>query len=150
MRLYSRTGVTALDDPEFGTFAVDAAGGFDFPDEVSDKLHGFHHRGQPMWETDIERQQRLMSEELERRKDPATLLSAVEQLVKAAAATSALTAAASGATDAVKQLAAASAEPEPEPVVTEPEAEPVVTEPAPADETPAPAKKATRRTAAAK
>jgi hypothetical protein len=37
-----------------------------------------------MWETDVERQQRLIGEELERRKDPATLLSAVEQLVKAA------------------------------------------------------------------
>jgi hypothetical protein len=107
MRLYSRMGVIALDDPEFGNFQADAAGAFNFPDEVSDRLHGFHHRGQPMWETDIERQQRLISEELERRKDPATLLSAVEQLVKAASATTALTAAASGATEATKQLAAA-------------------------------------------
>ncbi|MFF1284300.1 hypothetical protein ACFVY4_26610 [Streptomyces sp. NPDC058299] len=92
MRLYSRMGVIALDDPDYGTFRADEQGGFDFPDDVSDRLHGFHHQGKPMWETDVERQQRLMSEELERRKDPATLLSAVEQLVKAAAATSALTA----------------------------------------------------------
>jgi hypothetical protein len=92
MRLYSRTGVSALDDPEFGTFHADDAGGFDFPDEVSDRLHSFHHRGQQVWENDVERQQRLISEELERRKDPATLLSAVEQLVKAASATAALTA----------------------------------------------------------
>jgi hypothetical protein len=84
-------GVTALDDPEYGTFQADENGGFDFPDDVSDRLHGFHYRGQPMWETDVERQQRLIAEELERRKDPATLLSAVEQLVKAASATSALT-----------------------------------------------------------
>ncbi|MFE5037166.1 hypothetical protein [Streptomyces sp. NPDC056683] len=98
MRLYSRTGVIALDDPEFGTFTADPdTGGFDFPDEVSDRLHAFHHRGQQLWETDVERQQRLLTEELERRKDPATLLSAVEQLVKAASATAALTAAAEAA-----------------------------------------------------
>ncbi|MFG3287261.1 hypothetical protein ACGF3G_00355 [Streptomyces sp. NPDC048179] len=92
MRLYSRLGVTTLDDPEFGTFHADDAGGFDFPDDVSDRLAGFHHRGKPMWEDDVQRQQRLIGEELERRKDPATLLSAVEQLVKAASATAALTA----------------------------------------------------------
>ncbi|MBP5926693.1 hypothetical protein F3K32_42565 [Streptomyces sp. LBUM 1483] len=91
MRLYSRTGVTALDDPEFGTFTANADGGFDFPDEVSDRVHGFHLHGQPMWETDIERQRRLVTEEIESRKDPATLLSAVEQLVRAAQATAALT-----------------------------------------------------------
>jgi hypothetical protein len=93
MRLYSRTGVTALEDPEFGHFDADPeTGGFDFPDEVSDRLHSFHMRGQPMWETDVERQQRLITEELDRRKDPATLLSAVEQLVQAARAVQPLTA----------------------------------------------------------
>ncbi|GAA2732316.1 hypothetical protein [Streptomyces nogalater] len=91
MRLYSRMGVTALDDPEYGNFQADETGAFDFPDGVSDRLHGFHYRGRPMWETDIERQNRLINEELERRKDPSTLLSAVEQLVKAASATAALT-----------------------------------------------------------
>jgi hypothetical protein len=114
MRLYSRTGVTALDDPEFGTFQADETGGFDFPDEVSDRLHSFHMRGKPMWETDIERQQRLISEELERRKDPATLLSAVEQLVKAAQATSVLTALVSTPEPATPAPAAPAA-PEPEP-----------------------------------
>jgi hypothetical protein len=88
MRLYSRTGATRLDDSEYGTFEPDAQGGFDFPDEVSDRLHPFHLGGKPMWETDVERQNRLMNEELERRKDPTTLLSAVEQLVKAAQAVS--------------------------------------------------------------
>jgi hypothetical protein len=113
-------GVLALDDPEYGTFQADENGAFDFPDDVSDRLHGFHHRGQPMWETDIERQQRLISEELERRKDPATLLSAVEQLVKAASATTALT-----------QTAPASA----------------AAEPAPAPAKKAPAKRAAAKTA---
>ncbi|RPE39749.1 hypothetical protein EDD90_2766 [Streptomyces sp. Ag109_O5-1] len=88
MRLYSRTGATVLDDAEYGRFEPDKTGAFDFPDDVSDRLVGFHFRGRPMWETDVERQQRLIGEELERRKDPATLLSAVEQLVKAAQAVS--------------------------------------------------------------
>lgn len=84
MRLYTRTGATALDDPEYGHYEADEQGGFTFPDDLSDRLHRFHIGGQPAWETDIERQQRLMDEELERRKDPATLLSVVEQLMQAA------------------------------------------------------------------
>jgi len=84
MRLYTRTGATALDHPEHGHFDADPQGAFDLPDELADHLHAFHIAGRPAWETDIERQRRLISEELERRKDPATLLSAVEQLVRAA------------------------------------------------------------------
>jgi len=105
MRLYSRTGATRLDDPEYGTFDADDAGGFDFPDDVSDRLIGFHVAGKPMWENDIQRQQRLISEELERRKDPATLLGAVEALVKAAGAAGALTAAAANAQTGAQALA---------------------------------------------
>lgn len=85
MRLYSLTGATALTDPEFGSFDAGPDGSFDLPEEFAERLHAFHFGGRPAWETDIERQARLMNEELERRKDPATLLSAVEQLVKAAA-----------------------------------------------------------------
>lgn len=84
MRLYTRTGATTLDDPDYGHFEADEQGGFNFPDEVSSRLHRFHVGGRPAWESDIERQQRLMNEELERRKDPATLLSVVEQLMQAA------------------------------------------------------------------
>jgi hypothetical protein len=89
MRLYTRTGATALDDPEYGHFDGDENGAFDFPDDLSDALHRFHANGRPMWETDVERQQRLISEEMERRKDPATLLDAVEQIMRAAQATGA-------------------------------------------------------------
>lgn len=84
MRLYTRTGATALDDPQFGHFDADEQGGFDFPDDLSDRLHGFAIGGKPLWETDVERQQRLYDEELERRRDPATLMDAVQQLVNAA------------------------------------------------------------------
>jgi hypothetical protein len=89
MRLYSCVGAVAHDDPEYGHFAADERGGFDLPDDVSERLHAFHHAGRPLWETEIERGRRLVGEEMERRKDPATLLAAVEQLVQAASRTAA-------------------------------------------------------------
>ena len=81
MRLYSRTGATAVDDGGEHYAAVDDAGGFDFPEDVGARLHAFHAGGKPLWEDSIERQARLMGEERERRADPATLLAAVEKLV---------------------------------------------------------------------
>lgn len=86
MRLYSRTDAAVVEHG--GTrYEPSEDGSFELPEELGLQLHAFHIGGKPMWETDIERQQRLISEELERRKDPATLLEAVEQLVKAAQAT---------------------------------------------------------------
>lgn len=85
MRLYSRTGATALDHPVHGHFEPGPDGGFDFPNPLSDELHSFAVGGQHLWETEIERQHRLISEERARRQDPESLLSAVEQLMKAAA-----------------------------------------------------------------
>jgi hypothetical protein len=84
MRLYTRTGATALDDPEYGRFDAATDGGFDFPDDLSDRLYRFHIDGKPAWETDIDRQARVMAEEMERRRDPATLMSLVEQLTRRA------------------------------------------------------------------
>jgi hypothetical protein len=92
MRLYTRTGATALDDPEYGHFDADEQGSFILPEDLAERLHGFHVGGQPMWETDLERQRRLIAEEMERRKDPATLLSAVEQIMQAAQASAVVTA----------------------------------------------------------
>ena len=86
MRLYPRDPSTA--SVEHGGVRYDLAsdGGFDFPGDVSDTLHSFHVRGEPMWETSIERQRRLIAEEAARRADPVTLLEAVEKLVAQAAA----------------------------------------------------------------
>ena len=86
MRLFSRAGATAVDDGGKHYTAGDD-GGFDFPEDVAVSLHSFHAGGKPMWEDSIERQARLVAEESARRQDPATLLAAVEQLVKAAGAT---------------------------------------------------------------
>lgn len=122
MRLYTLTGATALDDAEYGTFQADENGAFDFPDDVSDRLASFHVGGKPMWETDTERQRRLVVEEMERRKDPSTLLSAVEQLVRAAQATAALQVPTANATTAAQGLTEALQKSETEPVPDPPKA----------------------------
>lgn len=85
MRLYSRTGQTVLTDAEYGTFEAGPDGGFDLPEDLAVREHSFHVGGRPLWETDVERQYRLAAEELDRRRDPATLMNAVQQLVNAAA-----------------------------------------------------------------
>ena len=85
MRLYPRAGQVAVAH-EGQRYKPGPDGGFDLPEEAGRFLHSFHSGGKPLWETDIERQHRLIAEEAERRKDPATLLSAVEQLVSAAKA----------------------------------------------------------------
>jgi len=86
MRLYPRDASTA--SVVHGGVRYEAAedGGFDFPGDASDALHALHLRGEPMWETAIERQRRLIAEEAARRADPRTLLDAVEKLVAQAEA----------------------------------------------------------------
>lgn len=85
-RLYSRMTAAAVDDPEFGHYDVSPEhGGFDFPDELSDRLHRFHHRGTPAWETEDERTRRLHGEEAARRRDPESLYNAVEKIAELAA-----------------------------------------------------------------
>jgi MoxR-like ATPase len=84
MLLYSRTGATALDDPEYGRFNRQDDGSFDLPDDLADRLLRFHHRGRPLWETEIDRGHRIASEDLEKRRDPANLLDAVQQILAAA------------------------------------------------------------------
>lgn len=86
MRLYTLTGATALDDPDHGHFDADEDGGFDLPDQLAARQHAFALNGRRIWETDFERQRRLVAEETDRRKDPATLLAAVESLIQAQSA----------------------------------------------------------------
>jgi hypothetical protein len=86
MLIFTRTGATAIADPEYGQFEAGDAGEFDVPDDLAQRLLAFHTRGKPQWEDEIGRQQRLVSEELKRRQDPSTLLTAVEQIINLAAA----------------------------------------------------------------
>ena len=83
MILFSRTGASVVQH-EGVTYRPGPDGGFAFPDHVSDRLHPFAVRGQRMWETGTERQRRVMSEEMDRRRDPAELYDAVAKIVAAA------------------------------------------------------------------
>lgn len=94
MRLYSLTNASGVDDPEYGHIAPEDDGGFDFPDDLSDRLIRVHLRGRKMWETEIERQQRLNLAEQQRLRDPATLYDAMERLIAATTAATAANAAA--------------------------------------------------------
>lgn len=106
MRLYSRTGQTVLNDPEYDKpFEVDANGGFEFPEDLGERVHSFHLGGKPAWETEVERQRRLAQEELDRRRDPATLMNAVQQLVDAAASVAPAAKAEPPAADALAPVA---------------------------------------------
>lgn len=83
MRLYSRTGAS-FTQHEGVRYEAAPDGGFGFPDHVSDVLHRFAVNGERMWESDIERQRRVLGEEMDRRRDPASLYEAVAKLVQAA------------------------------------------------------------------
>jgi hypothetical protein len=86
MRLYPRRDGT--DSVDYGgvLYKAQPDGGFDFPPDLTELLHSAHANKEPMWEDQIERQRRLILAEAARRADPATLLSAVEQLVRQAEA----------------------------------------------------------------
>lgn len=75
MRLYTKTGATQVDDPEYGTFTPDKNGAYEFPDAMAVKLHG-----RPGWETEEARTARIASEELDRLRDPATLLAELRKM----------------------------------------------------------------------
>jgi hypothetical protein len=77
VRLYSLMGAAAVDDPEYGHIEPGEDGGFGFPDDLSDRLLRFHHRGKPAWETDEQRAGRMHGEEMARRRDPESLYTAV-------------------------------------------------------------------------
>jgi hypothetical protein len=80
MRLFSLVGAASVSDGE-NTHTPDKDGGFTLEDGLAARLHATHVNAKPMWETEGERQTRHASEEDERRRDPATLLDAVERLI---------------------------------------------------------------------
>lgn len=80
MRLYSTSNATQVDDPQFGRFTAGPNGEFDFPDELSARLHPVHVGKVRQWESDDERVKRIQTEELDSVRDPATLLAAVKNI----------------------------------------------------------------------
>jgi hypothetical protein len=104
-RLHSRMNAGAIDDPQYGHFEPDPAhGGFDLPDELSDRLAGFHHRGKPAWETEEQRGERLHGEDLDRRRDPAMLYDAVGEFSGALRQIAGLSSGASAAAEEIAEL----------------------------------------------
>ena len=78
--MYSLTGTTRVSHEEHGEFKADKEGGFELPPALGEQLRGTHIGGQKAWEDDGERSLRLLVEDEARRRDPATLLAAVERL----------------------------------------------------------------------
>lgn len=83
MKIFSLNGTVGISDEDHGTFEAEDDGGFDVPAALGDRLVNTHLGGQKVWETEGERSTRLVQEEEARRRDPATLLAAVETLVAA-------------------------------------------------------------------
>lgn len=81
-KLYSRTGATAHQDPEYGRFEPDGDSGFTFPDDLSDRLLRQHVHKKPMWEDEEMRSERMHQEAEQRQRDPAVLYAAVSELVQ--------------------------------------------------------------------
>lgn len=79
MRLYSLVGADSHVTTDGTRHTPDEAGGFDFPDEVSDAIGGFAVKGKRLWETEGERVDRLHGLEMARRRDPASMLTAMEE-----------------------------------------------------------------------
>lgn len=82
MRLYTLTGTTQVKDPVTGTvYEAGADGAFnDLPEDLGIYLHSFHANGKPAWEDDAERARRVQSEQLDKMRDPATLLAELQKM----------------------------------------------------------------------
>jgi hypothetical protein len=134
MRLYNTAGATQVDDPEFGTFKPDANGAFDgLPDPMYAKLHG-----RPGWESEAERAARLTAEQMEKLRDPATMLAELQKMTASQGELTSILANAFAAAQAPAAAAEAQVTPPtPEVTAVEPTAKSVQPEP---DEKPAPAK----------
>lgn len=79
MKLYTRRDASSVivgDD----TYPVGDDGTVEVPEDLGRRLRDTHVGGVKAWEDETERHARLLAEESERRKDPATLLAAVEAL----------------------------------------------------------------------
>lgn len=107
MRLYTTAGATQVDDPEFGTFKPDVDGAFDgLPDAMYAKLHG-----RPGWENDAERVARLTAEQMEKLRDPATMLAELQKMTASQGELTAILASAFAAAKAAPTTPAAAASP---------------------------------------
>ncbi len=82
MRLHSRTGCAALVH-NGQRYVPGDDGAFELPDHVAREVHSFHVSKVPLWETDVERQQRMIREETDRRRDPSAQYEILDRIMKA-------------------------------------------------------------------
>lgn len=86
MKLYTLGNASSVSNEDYGTFDVDSDGSIVVPEDFGAYLRDHHAAdGSKAWEDEIERHARVTAEELERRRDPASLYDAVEQLRAATA-----------------------------------------------------------------
>jgi hypothetical protein len=78
--IYSRQDATSVTAPDGTQYEPDEDGRFQLPEAFAADLVRVHVAGEKAWETEGERQDRLVAEEAKRRSDPATLLAEVEKL----------------------------------------------------------------------
>lgn len=104
MRLYTRTGATQV-SAGGNVFTADENGAFEFPQDVGAEVRAFHVAGKPAWEDEAERGARLAAEQMERLRDPATLLAEVQKMGQSQGALTALLASALGVASATPTAA---------------------------------------------
>lgn len=98
MRLYTLTGTTQVKDNNTGVVhEADANGAFELPEDLGLELHSFHVNGKRAWEDDAERAKRMADEQLEKMRDPATLLAEIQKMSQNQGALAAVLADALGA-----------------------------------------------------
>lgn len=99
MRLYTMTGATQVSAG--GTvYTGDENGVFEFPQDVGAEQHSFHVNGKAAWEDDAERAARLAAEQMEKLRDPATMLAELQKMTAGQGALASLLANALGAAQA--------------------------------------------------
>jgi topoisomerase IA-like protein len=80
MKVYTLQNASSVGNEDEGVFKVDKDGAVVVPEAFGVFLRDNHVNGAKAWEDEIERHARLTAEELERRRDPASLYDAVAKL----------------------------------------------------------------------
>lgn len=80
-KLFTLTGATVVAHPDLPKPAkVNPDGSFTLPDDVAAHLHRVHINGSRVWETPVERDQRLTAEADAADRDPKALLAELKAL----------------------------------------------------------------------
>ena len=81
MRLYTLTDAASVGNDDYGDFEVAQDGSVQVPEPFGQFLLAQHTNGEAQWEDDAQRNARLVAEELERRRDPASAYDLLAQIV---------------------------------------------------------------------